>query len=90
MKANHEDNTSEADLNGHDALDVEPLEAPYLPLRSEDSGLGLSASPSEQHFLPAQAGSDALSGTEGAWRKGGTIENMSRCLQDILASVITR
>lgn len=89
-EGNHEDNSGEVDLNGHDALEAEPVEAPYPPLRSEDSGLGLSASPSEQHLLPAQTAPDSLSGTEGVWRKGGTIENMSRCLQDILASVITR
>ncbi|KAA0715639.1 Protein dopey-2 [Triplophysa tibetana] len=90
VKRNHEENSGEVDLNGHDALDVEPLEAPYPPLRSEDSGLGLSASPSEQHLLPARTGSDCLSGTEGVWRRRGTIEKMSKCLQDILASMITR
>ncbi|XP_056610813.1 protein dopey-2 isoform X2 [Triplophysa dalaica] len=89
VKGNHEENSGEVDLNGHDALDVEPLEAPYPPLRSEDSGLGLSASPSEQHLLPARTGSDCLSGTEGVWRRRGTIENMSKCLQNILASMIT-
>uniref|UniRef100_A0A8C2ERR3 Protein dopey-2-like n=1 Tax=Cyprinus carpio TaxID=7962 RepID=A0A8C2ERR3_CYPCA len=73
--------------------EAEPGVAPYPPLRSEDSGLGLSASPSEQHLLPGRNGSDAASDVnpeaEDVWRRGGTIEYMSKCVQDILASVIT-
>lgn len=86
-KGNHEDSSSEIDINGQDALEAEP---PYPALRSEDSGLGLSASPSEQHLLPARNESDAASETEDVWRRKGTIENMSKCLQEILASLITR
>lgn len=86
--------SAEDGLNGQEAQEVEAGEAPYPPLRSEDSGLGLSASPSEQHLLPVLNGSEAASGVnceaEDVWRRGGTIENMSKCVQDILASVITR
>ncbi|XP_051761489.1 protein dopey-2 [Ctenopharyngodon idella] len=94
VNGNHDSCTSEVGLNGQEAQEAEPGEAPYPPLRSEDSGLGLSASPSEQHLLPGCNGSEAASGanseTEHVWRRGGTIENMSKCVQDILASVITR
>uniref|UniRef100_A0A671LRW5 Protein dopey-2-like n=1 Tax=Sinocyclocheilus anshuiensis TaxID=1608454 RepID=A0A671LRW5_9TELE len=62
--------------------EAEPGVVPYPALRSEDSGLGLSASPSEQHLLPGHNGSDAASGVnpeaEDVWRRGGTIENMSK------------
>uniref|UniRef100_A0A672SWJ4 DOP1 leucine zipper like protein B n=1 Tax=Sinocyclocheilus grahami TaxID=75366 RepID=A0A672SWJ4_SINGR len=94
VNGNHDDSSSEGGLNGQETQEAEPGVAPYPPLRSEDSGLGLSASPSEQHLLPGRNGSDAASDVnpeaEDVWRRGGTIENMSKCVQDILASVITR
>uniref|UniRef100_A0A672SYB4 DOP1 leucine zipper like protein B n=1 Tax=Sinocyclocheilus grahami TaxID=75366 RepID=A0A672SYB4_SINGR len=93
VNGNHDDSSSEGGLNGQETQEAEPGVAPYPPLRSEDSGLGLSASPSEQHLLPGRNGSDAASDVnpeaEDVWRRGGTIENMSKCVQDILASVIT-
>ncbi|XP_066542058.1 protein dopey-2 [Hoplias malabaricus] len=71
---------------------VEP--AVFPPLRSEDSGLGLSASPSEQQLLPSHdsacPASEVSDKAENVWRKGGNIENMSKCVQDILASIILR
>lgn len=94
VNGNHDDSSSEVVVNEQETQEAEPGVAPYPPLRSEDSGLGLSASPSEQHLLPGRNGSDAAFGVnseaEGVWRRGGTIENMSKCVQDILASVITR
>lgn len=94
VNGNHDSSTSEIGLNGQEAQEAEPGETPFPPLRSEDSGLGLSASPSEQHLLPGCNGSEAASGVnseaEHVWKKGGTMENMSKCVQDILASVITR
>ncbi|XDV30294.1 hypothetical protein PO909_033239 [Leuciscus waleckii] len=94
VNSNHDSSTSEACLNGQETQEAEPGEAPYPPLRSEDSGLGLSASPSEQHLLPgcnvSEAASEVNSEAEDVWKRGGTIENMSKCVQDILASVITR
>jgi len=94
VNSNHDSSTSEVCLNGQETQEAEPGEAPYPPLRSEDSGLGLSASPSEQHLLPGCNGSEAASEVnseaEDVWKRGGTIENMSKCVQDILASVITR
>ncbi|KAK2904895.1 hypothetical protein Q8A67_006694 [Cirrhinus molitorella] len=94
VNGNHDDGSSEVGLNGQETQEVDQGVAPYPPLRSEDSGLGLSASPSEQHLLPGCNGSDAASGVkseaEDVWRRGGTIENMSKCVQDILAAVITR
>lgn len=94
LDGNQNSSSAEDGLNGLEAQEVEADEAPYPPLRSEDSGLGLSASPSEQHLLPVRNGFETASGVnseaEGVWRRGGTIENMSKCVQDILASVITR
>ncbi|XP_016429546.1 protein dopey-2-like isoform X2 [Sinocyclocheilus rhinocerous] len=94
VNGNHDDSSSEVGLNGQERQEAEPGVVTYPALHSEDSGLGLSASPSEQHLLPGRNGSDAASGVnpeaEDVWRRGGTIENMSKCVQDILASVITR
>uniref|UniRef100_A0A672SXW5 DOP1 leucine zipper like protein B n=1 Tax=Sinocyclocheilus grahami TaxID=75366 RepID=A0A672SXW5_SINGR len=74
------------------AQDLEQHQTPYPPLRSEDSGLGLSASPSEQHLLPGRNGSDAASDVnpeaEDVWRRGGTIENMSKCVNNIFQNAI--
>ncbi len=94
VNGNHDDSSSEGGLNGQETQEAEQGIAPYPPLRSEDSGLGLSASPSEQHLLPGHNGADAASDVnpeaEDVWRREGTIENMSKCVQDILAFVITR
>ncbi|XP_051566221.1 protein dopey-2-like isoform X2 [Myxocyprinus asiaticus] len=94
VNGNHDNSSGEVNLNGPDTQEVEPGDCPYPPLRSEDSGLGLSASPSEQHLLPGGNGSEAAaavnSEAEHIWRKGGTVENMSKCVQDILESLITR
>uniref|UniRef100_A0A673X604 DOP1 leucine zipper like protein B n=1 Tax=Salmo trutta TaxID=8032 RepID=A0A673X604_SALTR len=54
-------------------------ESPFLPLRSEDSGLGISASPSELHLLPGAGLGPEEAGIvkegEGVWRKGGSVQN---------------
>ncbi|TSU63004.1 Protein dopey-2 [Bagarius yarrelli] len=73
-------------VNENDAQEVGPEVAMFQSLCSEDSGLGLSASSSEQQ-LPADSFS---SKAEDVWRKGGGMENMSKCIQDILASIIKR
>uniref|UniRef100_A0A673LZK4 Protein dopey-2-like n=1 Tax=Sinocyclocheilus rhinocerous TaxID=307959 RepID=A0A673LZK4_9TELE len=44
--------SSEVGLNGQERQEAEPGVVTYPALHSEDSGLGLSASPSEQHLLP--------------------------------------
>ncbi|KAM9486365.1 protein DOP1B isoform 2-T2 [Clarias gariepinus] len=84
----------EVTINGLDAQDMGPEVAVFPSLSSEDSGLGLSASPSEQQLPPVRDSSSPASGvctkTEDVWRKGGSMENMSKCIQDILTSVITR
>lgn len=81
-------------LNGQDAQEVGTEVAAFPSLLSEDSGLGLSASPSEQQLPPGRDASSPASGVctkaEDVWRKGGSMENMSKCIQDILASVISR
>lgn len=88
-------------LNGHHGVEeqnrdggdeAEPADGTYPTLRSEDSGLGISASPSEQH-LPLQMGAEGngiCKEDEGVWRKGGSIDSMTQCLQDILAFITTR
>ncbi|KAI5621394.1 protein dopey-2, partial [Silurus asotus] len=84
----------EVAINGQDAQESGPEVAMFPSLRSEDSGLGLSASPSEQQLPPGHDSSSPASGVctkaEDVWRKGGSVENMSKCIQDILVSVITR
>ncbi|XP_075895809.1 protein DOP1B isoform X2 [Nelusetta ayraudi] len=64
------------------------------PLRSEDSGLGVSASPSEQHLSPGMglgADNEGIGKEgEGMWRKGGSMDTMTQSLQDILAFLSTR
>lgn len=71
----------------------EPVNGIY-PLRSEDSGLGVSASPSEQHLAPGMglaAENDGIGKEgEGMWRKGGSMDTMTQSLQDILAFLTTR
>lgn len=81
-------------VNGQYAQEVGPEVAVFTSLRSEDSGLGLSASPSEQQLPPGHDSSSPALGVcakaEDVWRKGGSMENMSKCMQDIMASIITR
>ncbi|KAM6979247.1 protein DOP1B isoform 1-T1 [Tautogolabrus adspersus] len=66
----------------------------YPTLRSEDSGLGISASPSEQQILPGLGPTVGENGSykegEGVWRRGGSVDTMTQCLQDILAFITTR
>ncbi|KAI4805249.1 hypothetical protein KUCAC02_009875 [Chaenocephalus aceratus] len=87
-------------VNGHHAEEElkrdggEEANGVYPTLRSEDSGLGISASPSEQH-LPRvmgirEEGNGVCKEAEGVWRRGGSVDNMSQCLQDILAFISTR
>ncbi|XP_061647878.1 protein dopey-2 isoform X2 [Phyllopteryx taeniolatus] len=74
------------------ANEAEPADGGYPTLRSEDSGLGVSASPSEQHLLPA-VGSRAngtCKNSPGVWRRGGSVDTTAQCLQDILAFIATR
>ncbi|KAG5283846.1 hypothetical protein AALO_G00046790 [Alosa alosa] len=69
-------------------------EAVFQPAGSEDSGLGLSASPSEQHLLPGRDWSDTAMGVcpqrEDVWRRGGSVESITHNVQEILAAVINR
>ncbi|XP_035378759.1 protein dopey-2 isoform X2 [Electrophorus electricus] len=80
--------------NGRAVEEAGPEQGSFPTLRSKDSGLGLSASPSEQQLFPGRDSSNPVSGAcatvVDVWRKGGTVELMSHCLQDILASIITR
>ncbi|XP_055004085.1 protein dopey-2 isoform X2 [Boleophthalmus pectinirostris] len=66
----------------------------YAPLRSEDSGLGISASPSEQQLPPVMGGetgeTKSPKDNERVWRKGGSVHSLVHCLQDILAFLNTR
>ena len=83
-----------ADLSGGSGDgEAEPGEGVLAQLRSEDSGLGISASPSEQQLLrPGVAsGSTPLSKEgEDVWRKGGSVDTMTQHLTDILAFITTR
>ncbi|KAJ8388524.1 hypothetical protein AAFF_G00132380 [Aldrovandia affinis] len=99
--AREEEEEEEEEEEGQEAVMLnEEAErgAPLPPLRSEDSGLGLSASPSEQQLLLAGRGGAGRAGAgpgvsqekDGVWRKGGSVEEMNRVVQDILAAFITR
>ncbi|MBN3274071.1 DOP2 protein, partial [Polyodon spathula] len=68
-------------------------ETPFPPMRSEDSGIGLSASPSE-HFQTSRRNSEVKGGfcpeRDDVWRKGGSVQHMASCVQEILAAFIGR
>ncbi|XP_051259827.1 protein dopey-2 isoform X2 [Dicentrarchus labrax] len=82
------------ELNRERGDEAEAADGVYPTLRSEDSGLGISASPSEQHLPPGMGlqaeGNGICKEGEGVWRKGGSVDTMSQCLQDILAFITTR
>ncbi|XP_026231873.1 protein dopey-2 isoform X2 [Anabas testudineus] len=84
------DGNEELNRNGGD--EAEPANGVYPALRSEDSGLGISASPSEQHLPPGMGAEENGICKEGerVWRRGGSIDTMTQCLQDILAFISTR
>lgn len=73
---------------------AEPQNGINLTLRSEDSGLGISASPSEQHLSPGTAltaeEKEIREESETMWRRGGSVESLTQSLQDILAFIATR
>ncbi|XP_068602895.1 protein dopey-2 [Brachionichthys hirsutus] len=84
----------EEELNGDGGGEAEPTNGIYQTLRSEDSGLGISASPSEQQLPPGieqvVKGKDNFKEGDAVWRKGGSVDTMTRHLQDILAFITTR
>uniref|UniRef100_A0A8C7CMY3 DOP1 leucine zipper like protein B n=1 Tax=Oncorhynchus kisutch TaxID=8019 RepID=A0A8C7CMY3_ONCKI len=65
-----------------ESLQFVPGESPFPLLRSEDSGLGISASPSELHLLPgvglSPEGVGIVKECQGVWRKGGNVETMTQ------------
>ncbi|KAJ3592581.1 hypothetical protein NHX12_007708 [Muraenolepis orangiensis] len=71
-----------------------PGEGVLSQLCSEDSGLGVSASPSEQHLDPPAAGPGGARSTgkegEDVWRKDGSVDAMTQHLTHILAFITTR
>lgn len=74
--------------------ETEPANGIYPNLRSEDSGLGISASASDQHLSPgmglAAEGKGISKEGERMWRRGGSVDTMTQSLQDILAFITTR
>lgn len=98
MEKEGEKDGSVGQLNGHhgdeelNRDEAEPADGIYPTLRSEDSGLGISASPSEQHLPPGMGaeGNGICKEGEGVWRRGGSVDTMTQCLQDILAFITTR
>ncbi|XP_048879071.1 protein dopey-2 isoform X1 [Brienomyrus brachyistius] len=71
-------------------LEAEPGDTSLPTVSSEDSGLGLSASTSEQHLSQQKVAPEACPAQDKVWRKGGSMEDMARCMQDILDSFINR
>jgi len=75
--------------------DAGPGEGVLPQLCSEDSGLGVSASPSEQRLLLLGAGpggerQPARPVCDDVWRKGGSVDTMAQHLTDVLAFITTR
>uniref|UniRef100_A0A8C3G3C1 DOP1 leucine zipper like protein B n=1 Tax=Cyclopterus lumpus TaxID=8103 RepID=A0A8C3G3C1_CYCLU len=70
------------ELNRDGGRVAEPADDIYPTLRSEDSGLGISASPSEQQLPPGMGMGEEENGIskegEGVWRKGGSVDNMAQ------------
>ncbi|XP_051938697.1 protein dopey-2 [Hippocampus zosterae] len=85
--AHHEDDELNRDVN-----EDEHADGVYTKLRSEDSGLGISASPSEQHLPPSMGsrGNGMCKNVHGVWRMGGSVDTTTQCLQEILAFIATR
>lgn len=84
----------EEGMNRYQRNEAEPRNDINLTLRSEDSGLGISASPSEQHLSPGPGltaeEKEIREENETMWRKGGSVESLTQSLQDILAFIATR
>ncbi|XP_031725287.1 protein dopey-2 isoform X2 [Anarrhichthys ocellatus] len=82
------------EMNRDGGDEAELADGIYPTLRSEDSGLGISASASEQHLPPGMGRREEENVIskegKGVWRKGGSVDTMTRCLQDILAFITTR
>ncbi|XP_030199434.1 LOW QUALITY PROTEIN: protein dopey-2 [Gadus morhua] len=92
-----EEEEEEAELSGCSGEgEAEPGEGVLAQLRSEDSGLGVSASPSEQQLLLRAGAGEATERArlskegEDVWRKGGSVDTMTQHLTDILAFITTR
>ena len=92
-----EEEEEEAELSGGSGEgEAEPGEGVLAQLRSEDSGLGVSASPSEQQLLLRAGAGEATERArlskegEDVWRKGGSVDTMTQHLTDILAFITTR
>uniref|UniRef100_A0A8C3QHE7 DOP1 leucine zipper like protein B n=1 Tax=Cyanoderma ruficeps TaxID=181631 RepID=A0A8C3QHE7_9PASS len=66
----------------------EEEEAPFPPLRSEDSGIGLSASSPElsQHLAVPTVTLDR----DDVWKKGGSIQKTLHCIQELVAKFASK
>ncbi|XP_009083250.1 PREDICTED: LOW QUALITY PROTEIN: protein dopey-2 [Acanthisitta chloris] len=63
-------------------------EAPFPPLKSEDSGIGLSASSPE---LSQHLGVPAVTlERDDVWKKGGSIQKTLHCIQELVAKFSTK
>ncbi|XP_024919895.1 protein dopey-2 isoform X3 [Cynoglossus semilaevis] len=82
----------EEELNAQGGDDAETTNGAYHTIRSEDSGLGVSASPSEQQFPPGMGTkrNGICKDIEGVWKRGGSVDKMTQCLQEILSFITTR
>ncbi|XP_018614544.2 protein dopey-2 isoform X2 [Scleropages formosus] len=80
------------ELDGEAELDTGLADAAIPTVRSEDSGLGLSTSTSEQHLSRERMGLETgvCPGRGDVWRKGGIVEDMTHSMLDILDSFISR
>ncbi|XP_064413296.1 protein dopey-2 [Latimeria chalumnae] len=79
--------------NGETASDTEPRDeeggdATFPPLKTEDSGIGLSMSSPElfQNFSIAKVSPDK----DDVWTRGGSMQKTMQCIQELLASFTNR
>ncbi|KAG7503861.1 hypothetical protein JOB18_046188 [Solea senegalensis] len=89
-QVNGDHGDEEQNTDGGD--DAEITNGIYPTITSEDSGLGISASPSEQQFPPGMGakGNEICKDNDGVWKRGGSVDTMTQCLQDILSFITTR
>ncbi|XP_070323056.1 protein DOP1B isoform X1 [Odocoileus virginianus] len=67
-----------------DAVPVGDEDAPFPPLKSEDSGIGLSASSPElsEHLRVPRVSPDK----DDVWKKGGSMQKTFLCIQELIAT----
>lgn len=71
-------------ISDTDAMPAGDEDAPFPPLKSEDSGIGLSASSPElsEHLRVPRVSPDK----DDVWKKGGSMQRTFLCIQELIAN----